>query len=68
MNYPIIAREASLLHELAGAMFWYIFVSMGELSDNCERSEPVTRVGWRNVLVYIHIYIYIYIYIHIYII
>ena len=28
----------------------------------CERSEPVTRVGWRIYLVYIYNYIYIYLY------
>ena len=28
---------------------------------NCERSEPVTRVGWRISLVYIIIYIYIFV-------
>ena len=28
-------------------------------SHNCERSEPVTRVGWRISLVYIIIIIYI---------
>ena len=26
--------------------------------DNCERSEPVTRVGWRISQVYIYIYLY----------
>ena len=32
--------------------------------NNCERSEPHVRVGWRNSLVYIYIYIYIYIYLY----
>ena len=36
----VIASEASLLHELAGAFLWYIFVSMGTFGPVW---PPVTR-------------------------
>ena len=46
---------------LSVGLFVCFFTSQLTSNNNCERSEPVTRVGWRNVLVYI-IYIYIYLY------